>query len=129
MSEKPITVVFSGAHGLGPGNTQFIQSVWEKYSTRFVATFNIYPQFSSGLGMAGCQGSADVGTKFTTDEPAGFVPNVVKDYRMRMLNNGWYGMKLWIGDPGGFLQKLLGVGSQGRERERDGRPRFLLHCS
>lgn len=110
MSEKPITVVFSGAHGLGPGNTQFIQSVWERYSTRFVATFNIYPQFSTGLGMAGCDGAASVGTKFTTDDPAGFVPAVVKDYRTRMLNNGWHGMKLWIGETGWATQAgcLLG---------------------
>jgi hypothetical protein len=99
MSSKPVTMVLS-ALGLTPKNVQLIQGAWDKFGSRFVASFNLYPQFSLGLSLAGCEGSVDVGTKFTMDSPAGFVPAVVNDYRTKMNDHGWKEMKLWITEMG-----------------------------
>jgi hypothetical protein len=100
MSAKPLTAVFTGKALGRYGTNKFVHSMWEKYHTRYVLSINIYPQFSSGLAQAGCQGAVDVGTKFTMDEPAGFVPNFVKSLRKEIRDNGFEGMKLWITETG-----------------------------
>jgi hypothetical protein len=99
MSEKPVTMVLS-ALGLTEKNTKLLQGAYDAFGSRFVASFNLYPQFSMGLALAGCQGSVDVGTKFTMENPAGFVPAVVNDYRTKMDAHGWTDMKLWISEIG-----------------------------
>merc|ERR1740138_1840615 len=99
MSSKPITMVLS-AMGLTPKNVQLIRGARQRFGSRYVASFNLYPQFSMGLSMAGCHGAVNVGVKFTKDSPAGFVPNVVKDYRTKMNQYGWTDMKLWITEIG-----------------------------
>jgi exo-beta-1,3-glucanase (GH17 family) len=112
MSEKPLTAVLSDRYGLDPGshNANFVNSLWEIYGTRYVASFNVYPQFSNGLAMAGCKGAVDVGTKFTMDEPGGFVPSVVKHYREKIAENKWDGMKLWVTETGWATEAYCALG-------------------
>jgi hypothetical protein len=107
LAGKPITAVLSDRYGIDVGGTNaaFIDSLWNVYNTRFIASFNVYPQFSAGLSQAGCTGAVDVGTKFelgdgTPNDPDGFVPAVIKMYKKKIADNGWEGMKLWITETG-----------------------------
>jgi exo-beta-1,3-glucanase (GH17 family) len=112
MSEIPVTAVLSDRYGLDPDshNAKFVDSLWKVYGTRYVSSFNIYPQFSNGLAMAGCQGAVDVGTKFTMDEPGGFVPSVVKHYKEKIKENGWTDMKLWVTETGWATEAYCALG-------------------
>merc|ERR1719284_327277 len=127
MSSKPVTMVLS-ALGLTQKNTKLIQGAWEKYGSRFVASFNLYPQFSYGLSHAGCGGAVDVGTKFSMNAPAGFVPNVVKDYRTKMDQHGWNTMKLWISEMGWATEGHCVLNCYDACRNEDIQERFYKNC-
>jgi exo-beta-1,3-glucanase (GH17 family) len=99
LSTLPITAVIS-ARGLSDEVKILYGQSIERFGGRFVASFNIYPQFSEGLKEAGCQGSVTVGVKFATDAPAGFVPNVAKYFRTELNKNGWKSTKLWVTEVG-----------------------------
>merc|ERR1712232_868872 len=77
---------------------------WQTYGDRFKFSINIYPQFSGGLAHAGCGGSIDIGTKFTADRPAGFIPNVLLDIQKRLVKIGAGDMKIWLGEHGWATQ-------------------------
>lgn len=104
MSSLPITAVFSNNAIAGSGFTdkvtKFLGQAWGKFGSRFVLSFNVYPQFSTGLGKAGCSKAVDVGTSFEMDTDPGFTPNVVKDIRTRMASMGQADKKFWLGEIG-----------------------------
>mmetsp|Transcript_60359 Transcript_60359/g.168652 ORF Transcript_60359/g.168652 Transcript_60359/m.168652 type:complete len:595 (-) Transcript_60359:110-1894(-) len=80
--------------------TNFLKAAWKEYGDRFKFSINVYPQFSPGLKEAGCSGSVDVGTKFSMDTPAGFIPNVISDIKGRLSQIGAADMKIWLGEHG-----------------------------
>lgn len=100
----PITAVLSmfsmNAYPFKNTVKNFLSKAWDKYGDRFKFSINVYPQFSSGLKNAGCQGSIDVGTKFTMQHPAGFIPNVIADIQKRLNTVGLGKMKIWLGEHG-----------------------------
>jgi hypothetical protein len=109
LTSLPVTAVFAmEAMGGSPfldlkGKAEvlpFLKGAWEKYGTRFVFSINLYPYFSHTLGAAGCHQAAVVGTKFSTDEPAGFTPNSVTALRQRMKAMNASTAKLWVGETG-----------------------------
>jgi len=79
----PVTSVFSmfsmNGYPFKWTVTNFLKGAWRKYGDRFRFSVNVYPQFSHGLAQAGCGGSINVGTKFSAEHLAGFIPNVLAD--------------------------------------------------
>lgn len=104
--DLPVTAVFAtlldGADE-NPGKPDvlpFLRGAMVKFGSRFVFTINLYPYFSRGLAAAGCHQAAVVGTKFSTDEPIGFMPSYIQAIRQRMNEMGAFGNKLWVGETG-----------------------------
>merc|ERR1712228_218851 len=85
LKKLPITAVLS-MNSLNKGRSvqKFLQDAWKTYGSQFVFSINIYPQFSSGLAKAGCDGSIDVGSKFTMSKPSGFMPSNVAYIQERL---------------------------------------------
>lgn len=84
--------------------SNFLKGAWETYGERFKFSINIYPQFSGGLARAGCGGAINIGTKFSADHPAGFIPAVLLDIQKRLTKIGAGDMRIWLGEHGWATQ-------------------------
>jgi hypothetical protein len=101
LKELPITAVLSmNSLNKGYSITKFLKDAQKTYGSQFVFSINIYAQFSSGLAQAGCDGSIDVGSKFTMDRPAGFMPSNVAFIKNKLKSMGLADMKIWVGELG-----------------------------
>jgi len=101
LKKLPITAVLS-MNSLNKGYTikKFLKDAAKTYGEQFVFSINIYPQFSSGLAKAGCQGSIDLGSKFSMKRPAGFMPNNVAYIKDTLTKWGLGNLKIWVGELG-----------------------------
>merc|ERR1712232_297564 len=101
LKNLPITAVLSmNSLNKGWSVTKFLKDAQKTYGSQFVFSINIYPQFSGGLGQAGCQGSIDVGSKFSMKRPAGFMPSNVAFIKDKLKHMGLNDMKIWVGELG-----------------------------
>lgn len=98
LKNLPITAVLS-MNSLNKGKSveRFLQDAWETYGSQFVFSINIYPQFSGGLAKAGCDGSVNVGSKFSMKRPAGFMPSNVAYIKTQLEKMKLGQMKIWVG--------------------------------